>query len=305
MKLGFSSIACPRWDLPTIVAKAKEFGYSGVELRGLLGQMHLPLCPDLTRDPTSVKQYLAAEGVELVCLSSSAAFHYRDAHQVADNKAEAREYIELAGKLGCPYVRVFGAEVPKTRFFGYESRDKVLVRIAEALRDLAPIALQHRVTLLIENSGDFVDSQAIWYLVEAANTPAVRACWAPFAAMTRNEIPSISIKRLASKIALLHLCDGKFDGLGGVESIEPPGKGSLNVPLLIELLRGIAFDGHVVIDWPKLWNPDLADADRVLPDAQKFLKPLLDSKPVELTAYKNDRNAPKFRATREPAPTPV
>src|SRR5437870_6285783 len=99
MKLGFSSMACPAWDLATILAKAKEFGYDGVELRGLAGQLHLPLAAELTADPAVTKQRFAEAGVQLVCLSSSAAFHSREPHEVADNKAQVREYIDVAEKL--------------------------------------------------------------------------------------------------------------------------------------------------------------------------------------------------------------
>src|SRR5215470_7147596 len=113
MKIGFSSVSCPGWDLATIVNNAKAMGYQGVELRGLRGQLALPLCAELTADPAATKGLLAEAGVELACLGSSAAFHYRDPHRVADNQAEAREYIELAGKLGCAFVRVFGAEIPR------------------------------------------------------------------------------------------------------------------------------------------------------------------------------------------------
>ena len=36
MKLAFSTLASPTWDFETIAARAKEFGYDGVELRGFL-----------------------------------------------------------------------------------------------------------------------------------------------------------------------------------------------------------------------------------------------------------------------------
>jgi len=304
MKIGFSSVGCPGWDLGTIVSNAKAMGYQGVELRGLRGQMNLPICPELTADPPATKALFAEAGVELACLGSSAAFHFRDPYRVADNQAEAREYIELAGKLGCPFVRVFGAEIPRRFLLGYESRDVVLARIAKALRELAPVAMEHRVTLLIENSGDFVDSQSVWFLTDAADSPAVKVCWSQFAAATVNEPASISIKRLGSKIAIARICDGKFVP-GGVESIELPGKGDLNIALVVELLKGVAFDGYLMVDWPKLWNSSLADPEKAFPEAQKYLKSLLDLKRVELTAYKGDKNAPKFRTAREPAPTPV
>ena len=33
MKLGFSTLGCPDWPYPTIVAKAREYGFDGFEIR--------------------------------------------------------------------------------------------------------------------------------------------------------------------------------------------------------------------------------------------------------------------------------
>lgn len=294
MKLAFSNVACPGWDIVTMVEKAREYGYQGVELRSLDGQMHLPLAPQIASNPGKVGKLMRDAGVELVCLATSAAFHMRDQKEVAQNQAQVREYIELAGKLGCPYVRVFGAEIPRARFWiiGNERREVVLGRIAKAIADLADYAAANRVTLLIENSGDFTDSPAMWYLVDAANSPAVKCCWNPMAAMTRGERPTSSIPRLAARIGLIHLTDAKFEGRA-FDGFVLPGQGSVEIPRLVQLLKGIGYRGYLCFDWPKLWNPGLADPDRSLPAAAKYLQPLLDEKTIPMTAYKGDKNAPR------------
>jgi sugar phosphate isomerase/epimerase len=292
MKLAFSSVACPGWNLATMVEKAKEYGYQGIELRGLEGQMNLPLAPQLAANPAKIAKLMRDTGVEIVCLASSAAFHMRDPKEVAENQAQAREYIELASKLECPFVRVFGAEIPKA-FIGYEKRESVLGRIAAALRELAGYAEARGVTILIENSGDFVDSGAMWYLVDAADSPSVKCCWNAFAARARRERPTISIPRLGARVALIHVTDGKFDESGQFEGYALPGQGTVEVPRLVQLLKGIGYRGYLVVDWPKLWTPSLADADKALPAAAKYLQQLLDEKPVPLTAYKGDKYAPR------------
>lgn len=305
MKLAFSSVACPAWDLVTMVEKAREFGYKGLELRGLEGQMFLPLAPQLASNPARVGKLMHDAGVDLICLATSNAFHMRDPREVADNQAQVREYIDLAGKLGCPFVRVFGAEIPQARFWllGRERREVVLGRIANALRELADYAAARRVTLLIENSGDFTDSVAMWYLVDAANSPAVRCCWNPMNARLRGERPTTSIPRLGARIGLVHVTDAKFEG-NAFDGYVLPGQGNVEVPRLIQLLKGIAYRGHLVFEWPKLWNPTLADADRALPAAAKYLQGLIDEKPVPMTAYKGDKYAPRqSHELLEPQPT--
>ena len=34
MKLAFTTLGCPNWDLDTICTRGKEYGYDGVDLRG-------------------------------------------------------------------------------------------------------------------------------------------------------------------------------------------------------------------------------------------------------------------------------
>jgi sugar phosphate isomerase/epimerase len=292
MKLAYSSVACPAWDLVTMVEKAREHGYEALELRCLAGQMYLPLAAELASNPPKIAKLMRDTGVTIVCLATGNSFHSRDEKELARNKAEVREYVELAGKLECPFVRVFGAEIPKAQLFGYEKREAVLGRIAEALRELAGHAAAHRVTLLIENSGDFTDSQAMWYLVDAVDSPALRCCWNPFSARLRGERPTTSVPRLGARIGLIHVTDAKFDGLAfGGYAI--PGQGDVELTRMVQLLKGIGYRGHLVLDWPKLWNPGLAEADKVLGPSAAFLKKLIDEKPVPMSAYKGDKFAPR------------
>ena len=292
MKLAFSSVGCPAWDLVTMVEKAKEYGYQGIELRCLGGQMYLPLAPELASNPKTIAKLMGDTGIEFVCLATGNAFHSRDPQEVAKNVNEVREYIELAAKLECPFVRVFGAEIPRARFFGFERREAVLGRIADHLRHLGAHAAEHQVTILIENSGDFTDSLAMWYLVDAVDSPAVRCCWNPFNARIRGERPTTSIPRLGARIGLVHLTDAKFDGLR-FDSYVAPGQGEVELPRTVQLLKGIGYRGYLVLDWPKLWNPALGDADKVFPAAAKYLQGLLNEKPLVMTAYKGDKFAPR------------
>jgi sugar phosphate isomerase/epimerase len=292
MKLAFSSVGCPGWDLATMVERAKEYGYQGIELRGLQGQMNLPLAPELAANPAKIARLMRDTGVEIVCLATSAAFHMREPREVAENQGQVREYIDLAEKLECPFVRVFGSEIPKAKFFGYENRETVMGRIATALRELSTYAEAHHVTVLVENNGDFTDSAAMWYLVDAVDSPAVRCCWNQMAARTRIERPTTSIPRLGARIGLVHISDAKFEG-AGFDGYVLPGQGHCEIAKQVQLLKGIGYRGHLVFDWPKLWNPSLADPEKAFPAAAKFLQGLLDEKPQVLTAYKGDKYAPR------------
>ena len=296
MKLAFSSVAGPDWDVATVVAKAKEYGYDGVELGGLDGHPDLPVVQELAVDSEGIARQARDAGVDIVCLGTSVAFHTPYPQEAAENQARVRRYIESAAKMGCPFVRVLAGEIPGSAAFGLqctERRDTVLGRVAEAIRQFADHAAEHAVTILIENSGDFTDSPSIWYLVDAVNSPAVRCCWSPLAAGRRGERPTRSIPRLGSKIGLVRLGDAKFGEHGAVDSHVLPGQGDVELRSTVQLLKGIGYRGYLVFDWPKLANPTLADHDQVVPAAAEYLRGLLNEEPVPLTAYKADKFPPR------------
>ncbi|MCH8150077.1 MAG: sugar phosphate isomerase/epimerase, partial [Planctomycetes bacterium] len=199
MKTGFSSQVCPAWDLETILTKAAELSFDGVELRGLRGELNLPLIPELARDPQATRRCFEERGVELVCLAACMALDSKSKRVVGRNKATIVEYIELAGRLGCPYVRIFMGEVQR-----FDNHRAALARIAEAVRSLVPVASRHNVVLLVENGGDFPGSEGLWFVADAADHPAVRVCWNQCHAMAIRERCSISIPRLSNRISLVH-----------------------------------------------------------------------------------------------------
>lgn len=289
MKIGFSSLVCPTWDLPTIVTQASTLGFAGVELRGLRGELHLPLVPELAADPAGVRQLFADHKVELVCLGASAMLSAKDRKELAKQKASITEFLELASKLRCPYVRIFAGEVGR-----WDTARAVLARTAEALISLVPVAQRLGVTLLVENGGDFPSSSDLWFLVDAVEQSSIRCCWNQCSAMAVGERATNSIPRLGNKLRIVHICDAQFDEAGVLTQYKPLGEGQVECKRQIELLTGMAYDGYLMFEWPKLWVDSLPPPEAALPAAAKFLRAALDAKQSVLSAYKGDKNAPKF-----------
>ena len=113
MKIGFSSMVCPNWDLAAIISKAAEYGYDGIELRGLCGELYLPGIPELAGHPQATRRLFDSHKVELVCLASSATLDSRQPKERAKNRDEISTYIELASSLNCKFVRMFAGEVQR------------------------------------------------------------------------------------------------------------------------------------------------------------------------------------------------
>jgi len=291
MKYGFSTLGCPDWDLDMIITQASSMGYDGVSLRGLQGELHLPACPELAQNPQAVAGRFSDAGVELVCLETSNCFHWKDKKKVAEHKAQTREFIELAGALGCPFVRVYGDEIPR-----YEQRQTTLVRVASALSELAPVAAANNVTLLLENHGDFAGSRDLWFIIDTVSHPAVQGCWHPCHGKGIGEKHGLAIPRLGSKIAMVHVVDGKFTDEGALDMYALPGDGDVDYERFLDLLRGIGYQGYLMFDWPKLWSPSLADPESAFPSALTKMKGIVEKLEATkvLSAYKGDKKAPTF-----------
>jgi sugar phosphate isomerase/epimerase len=247
--------------------------------------------PDLAGDPDALRELLAEHKVQLVCLGSSVTLDSKKQSQRARQKATLIEFIELAEKIGCPNVRMFAGETQS-----WDNRRAALTRIAEALISLAPTLSRHGVTLLVENGGDLRDSEAIWYLIDAVSHPRVKCCWNQCSAKQIRERPTNSIPRLGNKIGLVHLTDAVLDEDGTLLEYRPLGQGDVEIARQMDLLTGIVYDRFVIVEWPRLWVPSLAPAEEILPAAAKFLRERINEKQAVLTAYKGDKNAPKFAA---------
>jgi sugar phosphate isomerase/epimerase len=296
MKIGFSTVACPSWGLTRILDQAGALGYQGVEFRGLEGELHLPLAPTLAGNPDGVRKMFAERKLELVCLGTSASLTSRDKDEVARQKGIILEFVELASRLGCPFVRLHAGEVQKR-----DTSNKAFHRFVEGIKPVADAAAQQGVSLLVENGGDFRDSWSMWQLCDTVSHPAVRICWNQVSAMSVPEQASISVPRLGTKMALVHVGDARFDERGVLQEHVPLGEGDVNVAKQIELLKGINYQGYLVFEWPKLWVDALAGPDIALPKAAEFLKAALAAKQPILSAYKGDKNAPKFATAPVPA----
>lgn len=294
MRVGFSTICCPTWDLKTVFEHAVRLGFDGLEFRGLQGELHLPNHVELARNGDVLVEVCRKANVELVCLGTSASFGSRDKQVLGDNKAVVREHVELAQSLHCPYVRVFTGDIP-----GGSDRLGTLGRIVEALTDLAHFATRRKVTLLIENSGELASSKDLWFVLDAVQHPALAACWNPVNGLSVGDRTTIAIPRLGSRLGLVHVADAAFAG-SSMEGYQPLGEGDVDIPTLVELLTGITYDGYLMVEWPKLWDNSLADAETMLPKSVEYLRGLLNVERKPLSAYKGDKSPATF-ADRRPS----
>ena len=264
MKFAFSTIACPTWDFETIAARAKEYGYDGVEIRGFLNETILTAANVFLSDPLKVKRTFQNAGVELACLASSISMK---GNRRADKQAaeDLQKYVDMAQSIGCPLVKLFDTQLRPG-----QDRAGAAVAMAQWLLPLGDYAAEHDVTLVVENMLSFRNSKEMWMMLETISHPAVAACWDIFNAALVGESPFLSVPTLNSRIQYTQVKDAKLGSLGA--TLCPLGEGDVPVEKFLTRLRGIGYNGYVTFEWEKAWLPNITPPEESLPAAVKKLK---------------------------------
>ncbi|GIQ67248.1 hypothetical protein DUZ99_17470 [Xylanibacillus composti] len=97
MKLSFTTLACPSWDLDTIVRQAVHCGYDGVDFRGLQGTMNVFELPAFTSEWNKTARLLLTAQLQISCFSSSVQLISRE--KLEQHLEEVRAYAALCERF--------------------------------------------------------------------------------------------------------------------------------------------------------------------------------------------------------------
>src|SRR5688500_20333868 len=104
-KVTFSTLACPDWSIETVVARASEYGYDGIEWRGGR-QGHIQPTASAVQKAV-LRQMCADAGLMALAVTAYTSFVSDIAEERQANVDELRRYSELAVELGADYVGAF------------------------------------------------------------------------------------------------------------------------------------------------------------------------------------------------------
>jgi sugar phosphate isomerase/epimerase len=264
LPLAFSTLGCPGWTWAQVLDFAEQHGFAAVELRGLQGDMNLPGRPEFAVDKIpAAKRDVAAHGLKIACVSSSAEMHVANPQKRTQQLADAKSFIDLASALGAPYVRVFGNKMEGPR-------EEVIARVSSGLHELGEYAGPRNVTVIIESHGDFTDSPTLKEILTRAESEHVALLWdAHHTFDTSHEEPEFTVGQLGKWIRHTHLKDSVPDGKGRRYVLT--GKGDVPVKRQVEALIKINYTGFYCFEWEKVWHPDLLDPEVAFPDYVKVV----------------------------------
>ena len=179
------------------------------------------------------------------------------AEQQARGKSILRQAIVIAHELGATVVMMqhLGANAISTP-------EKVR-QVVDGVGELIPMAVEHGVTLALENTLDAAANIAILDAVASPNLKVyydICNTWA-----VGHDVPA-DIRRLGDRIAQVHF----KDRLPGVTAGCDLGVGIVDVNICAEALRAIGYDGWVLLETPAGDDP-IASGRRNLDYLKRFI----------------------------------
>ena len=259
LPLGFSTLGCPQWSWLQVLDFADAHGYAAIELRGLQETMDLTTRVEFAPPRLAeTKAQLAARGLRVICLGSSANMHEMDGAKAMPQLDEVCRFVDLAEALGAPFVRVFG-----NKYVDGVPRDTTLDHIAERLRALGAYAEPRGVSILIESHGDFIDSDALLAILTRAASPAVALLWdAHHTFVSGNEEPHHTVRARGPWIRHTHLKDSI--PVANERRYVLTGDGAVPVRRQVEALAQNGYAGYYSFEWEKRWHPEIEEPEMAL-----------------------------------------
>jgi sugar phosphate isomerase/epimerase len=259
-RIAFSTLAFPEASLATAVSLGSDWGYGGVELRLVDGEL---IDPGMTAGArATVKRTAAAAGLPIVAVDSS--IRLTD----TDPGPELRRFLELASDWESPLVRVFGgplaAEDP--------ARRTQLESAARVLHAALPAAERLGVAIGVETHDSFSASSTVAALLELVPSGWAGAVWDSHHPHRVGERPADVQANLGRRVLLAQVKDarrapGREDGW----QLVLLGDGEVPVRQMLSLLSDAGYPGWVSVEWEKRWHPEIEEPEVALPQHRRVL----------------------------------
>ncbi|MEP6896293.1 MAG: sugar phosphate isomerase/epimerase family protein [Chloroflexota bacterium] len=266
--ITFSTLACPDWQIETIIARAAGYGYDGIEWRGGAQghvQPHMPVAQkDLLRQRSS------DAGLMSFAVTAYTSFTSNSAEERQANLDELQRYIDLAAELDAPYVRTFLGVLHE----GTNLDASIYEKISSCLNKATEYAGVVGVKIAVEPHDDFVHSSSILPVLSRIEHSALRVIWDIGNAFAAGEDPAKGFSLLKDCMAYVQVKDGIKSESDW--QLCPLGKGNVPLSKAFELLLANDYQGAFSVEWEYAWHPELDPPEIALPAALQSVRNLLE-----------------------------
>jgi sugar phosphate isomerase/epimerase len=183
-----------------------------------------------------------------------------------NNLDEAKRFIDLAGQLNCPYIRVFPNKLPKDM-----QREATIDQIIKGLIELGDYAEKSGVRVLMESHGDAVQTDELKRIMESSSHSQVGMVWDVVNMWSVTKEPPAQVyEKLGKYIYHTHIKDLRF--VNGKEQYVLLGTGEAPIFDAIGALIKGGYKGYYSFEWEKLWHPEIEEPEIALADFPKKMK---------------------------------
>jgi sugar phosphate isomerase/epimerase len=266
--ITFSTLACPSWSIDTIIAKAAEFGYEGIEWRGGPQGHVQPTMP--AQEKTTLRKMSADAGLTALAVTAYTSFVSPLAEERQSNVDELRRYAELATELGASYVRAFLGELPE----GKDIDSSLYENISDCLNAASEYAISLGVRIAVEPHDNFTRSSVVSPLFDRDRShPDLRVIWDLGNTFAAREDPHEGFELLKDRIAYVQVKDGLRQDSGW--QLCAVGQGNVPLAEAFALLLDDGYQGAFSVEWEYAWHPELDPPEIALPATLQTVQGLL------------------------------
>lgn len=265
MKLSFSTLACPEWSMPQIIAIASTAGYDGIELRFVENEDSFWKLPAFRgMQLASTKRALSDHGLTISCVDTSCRFHSPNSQERARWLDEGERMADLAASLNAPGIRVFGEKIQAAA-----DRASTCAWIADSIRTLGERLAASGIEIWMETHGDFANAAATADVLAESRSLKVGAVWDPANCfLETGERPQEGASLLGPRIRHVHIKDVRQNSGSWKPALT--GDGNFPLPELRSALCQLDYGHFLSFEWEKKWHPEIADADIALPHFKRW-----------------------------------
>ncbi len=261
MKYSFMSFSCPELSLDEMLGIAAEYGYDGVEPRVESKHRHgieLEASPAYRAE---ARMKAIESGIAFSCVATSC--RYADPASCQKHVDDTLRYIDLAGDIGAPTIRVFGGAIPA----GLD-REAAIEAVVAALRQVAGHAAARGVKVCLETHDHWCLPAHVAEIMRRVNHPAIRVNWDIMHPVRVEKVDMAdAYATLKTWISHCHFHDGMT--ADGKLIMLPIGEGEIDHATALAVLEADGFAGYMSGEWIN-WQPYAEHLPRELATMKGF-----------------------------------
>jgi sugar phosphate isomerase/epimerase len=273
MKISFTTLGCPGWDLETICRRGREYGFDGIDLRGYLGALDVTTLPEFTSQALETRRRMADSGLAVSGISSS--IRVCEAALLEANLEEARRTIPAAKALGAENVRVFGGGNLEL-----QPREELAKIGCDAVEQILALDGASELHWLFETHDNWVKASDCRLLLDAIPNPAFGALWdLGHTPRVGGETPDETYAAVGPRVGYTHIKDAVYQP-GHPQAMADgwhyvfPGQGQLPLAESVRLLQEHGYTGWFVFEHEKRWHPTLPEPEEAFPAYARWARGL-------------------------------